>query len=304
MYYYKVYGKVLETDIEFMQLVRCDEISAPDIIVREGMAEEWIAKMDECKKNNQFWEFGNTTSWLCNSTCYLLVENGKELRYVLIPGKNEMYLQSYILGFGLSMMAMQQGILSIHCSAIADEHGALLIAGESGAGKSTVTTEFLEKGYRLMGDDIAWVNKDANGNVVAAPGFPYQKLCRNVAFERGLQSEEMIYIDEDKDKFLVPFRGEFSTESVPIKGFIYLVVTDGEEVVSEPVKGISSFQVIANNLFLRHLLGNDKYKPEIGQKCLEIAAQVPIVIIGRPQEKDTTAKVVSEAFKYADEWRK
>lgn len=192
----------------------------------------------------------------------------------------------------------------MHCSAVADEAGAVLICGESGAGKSTVTTALLEDGYRLMADDMAFVQAVPEKGSVAYPAFPWQKLCRNVAMEKGYCLEDLIYINEEKDKFLVPYRGDFYVDGVPVKQFIMLGVVDGESVLEQAVEGFEKFHVVANNLFLRHLLGKDKYRPDIGQMCLKMAAGIRMNYIGRPNGKDTAAEVVDKVKKILSEDKK
>ena len=291
-YEYTLYGMKVASDLEFHQLVVCEDEKETDLEIVSGMAPNDILACEADKK----YEFGNQRSWLANRTCYLISEEGKRLTYQLKPGGKVTYLQSYLLGFGMSMLAMQRGILSIHCSAVADENGAILIAGESGAGKSTLTAAFLQKGYRLMADDMAWVEITEEQKVMARPAFPYQKLCRDAALSQGYDLESLLYINEDKDKFLVPYRGTFRTEPVPVKGFLMLGLTNEEDVVCVEALGMEKFHICANNLFLRHLLGTDCYHPQIGQKCLKMAAGIPIYYIGRPVDRDTTEQVMQKAF--------
>ena len=151
MYIYQLYGLKLETDLEFRQLVAGEKNGAADVTITAGSIPEEIIKKEAGSK----YEFGETMSWLSNNTCRLLVKDGREITYSLKEGGNPGYLGNYILGWGMSMLALQRGILAVHCSAVANERGAILICGESGAGKSTLTTAFLEQGYRLMADDMA-----------------------------------------------------------------------------------------------------------------------------------------------------
>ena len=61
-----------------------------------------------------------------------------------------------------------------------------------------------------MADDITVV--DCNDKEVSAyPGFPYQKLCRDVVEKKQLDKDDLIYIDEDKDKYLAKWDGTYST---------------------------------------------------------------------------------------------
>ena len=224
------------------------------------------------------------------------VYDGKRITYALTGKGNPEWLQTYILGYGMSMLALQRDMLPIHCSVVADEKGAVLIAGESGAGKSTATTAFLKAGYTLMADDMAW----ADGTMVY-PAFPYQKLCRDVVEREGYDLDELIYIDEQKDKFLARYRGGFSTEARPMKGFILLHLTPEEQVTVRELTGFDRFHVYVGNLFLRRLMTKEqKYAPHIGKIGLDMASKVPILCIGRPAGKDTAEEVVQTAMKWVD----
>ena len=79
-----------------------------------------------------------------------------------------------------------------------------------------------------------------------------------------------------------------------------LGITKEENMVSKEIEGFDKLHVCANNLFLRHLLGKDKYKPEIGQKCLQMAASMPIYFVARPVGKETTEAVIQKCFEFVE----
>ena len=65
-------------------------------------------------------------------------------------------------GRGMSIIGITRGLLSIHCAALADENGAVLISGSSGSGKSTVTTRLLSQGYRLVANVMQFAGQKEN----------------------------------------------------------------------------------------------------------------------------------------------
>lgn len=291
MYYYKLFGITIQSDLEFPQLVVSEDTARHDVLIEKtGFSQEI-----EDKTPQMYYEFGQEYSWLCNTTCQIQVYEGNRITYALTGKGNADWLQTYLLGYGMSMLALQRGLLPIHCSAVANEQGALLIAGESGAGKSTATTAFLKAGYTLMADDMAW----ADGTMVY-PAFPYQKLCRDVVEREGYDLDELIYINEEKDKFLARYRGEFSTEARPIKGFILLHLTREETVTAQELTGFDRFHVYLGNTFLRKLMTKEqKYAPYMGKMGLDMASKVPLLAIGRPVGKDTAEEVVRTAVEWA-----
>lgn len=293
MYYYKIYGLLIASDLSFPQLVVSEDTSRYDVVIEEADLSEDIQRVLPEKK----YDFGREYSWLSNTTCQIQVYNGNRLTYALTGTGNPEWLQTYILGYGMSMLALQRNMLPLHCSVVADERGAVLIAGESGAGKSTATTAFLKEGYTLMADDMAWVD-----GTMVYPAFPYQKLCRDVVGREGYNLDELIYIDEQKDKFLARYRGEFSTEGRPMKGFILLYLTAEEKVTARELTGIDRMHVYVGNLFLRKLMTREqKYAPYIGAIGLEMASKVPLLCIGRPAEGNTAEEVVNVAFDWIKE---
>lgn len=294
MHYYRLYGYLVESELEFPQLVKEEKenIEADIVIVSGVMPEELVEK----EKNRIYYEIGDEYSWLTNPTCMYYVEHGKKITYYLKPEGVEMRLRNYILGFGISLLLLQRGEMAIHGSALHNGKEAILITGESGSGKSTLTNYYLEQGWKLMADDMALVKFSKETGTVVYPAFPYQKLCRNVAIERGYKLEDLIYINEQKDKFLVPCGDGFELGSKPLKKFILLYTCQEEHVSSHEIKGIAKFHICANNLFLRHLLEEQKYLPHIGQKCLELIANVDVHLIARPEGKDTTEAIKQAAF--------
>lgn len=294
-YSYRLYGMRIETDLEFLQLIADENENAqiPVVTIEKGeVPQSVLAEHKETGKNSLF---GEKQSWLSNNTMWMVAENGNHISYQLKEGGIPLYMQTFLLGYGMSMIALQRGLLPIHCSAVADEKGAVLIAGESGSGKSTLTGAFLEKGYRLLADDMALVEPLADGTAVVYPAFPFQKLCRDVVEKRNLNLQKLIYINEEKDKFLVPYEGEFSFKAEKVKTFLMLGISNESEVVVSEVQGIHRMYLYADNLFVRHLLKEERYRPEIGQRCLGMAAAVPSYYLERPGRGDSTKAVLKEA---------
>jgi hypothetical protein len=107
-----------------------------------------------------------------------------------------------------------------------------------------------------------------------------------------LPQEELIYVDEKKDKFLVPYKGAFADAAVSVKAIVILSLTKEENVSFEELSGLPKFQVCMNAWFLRPLFDNDLYAPENGVTGLSLASRIPFYRIARPKNKDSKAEVV------------
>ncbi len=288
MFYYYVYGVHIASVLDFPQLVIDKNVpEKPDVVIVEG---DICDRLNDKVTTNK-WEFGETYTWFINSTGWYEITDGDKITYQCKPGANISYLRSYILGLAMAMLFAQRHMLAVHCSAVSDEFGALLISGESGAGKSSLTTELLKEGFAFVADDVVMTGMDNQKRIMAYPAFPYQKLCRDVVDREGYALEELIYIDEDKDKFLVPYKGLFSSNLVPVKTMIFLTSYNGNTVKSTKIEGLDKVKAIYQNLFLRKLYAYEKVNPFIFKMCLDMAAGIDIIHVMRPMNGYTLMQV-------------
>lgn len=289
MFYYTLYGTKLISDVAFPQLVKVssfDPDAVPHITIKEGKLPAKYLFDRNC-----YSDFLQNESYLSNSFCYLYVENGNSITYQRKNNASDAVLNPYILGWGIAMLFHQRGMLAIHCSCVANEKGAMLISGYSGSGKSTTTAYLLENGYRLMADDIAMLDISDKNHIMAYPAFPYQKLCRDAAERHKLSLDDMIYIDETKDKFLVPYEGSFSLEPERVRSIVVLSARNTSQVLSEELSGIEKWYACLDALFLGPLLGDRVHSAEYGKPCLDLASACPVYKITRPYASDTRKEI-------------
>ena len=288
---YSLYGLTIETDIDFTQLNVLDDSYNTDVVIRRGEClnevTEYLKKSGAYEKK---YEIGLQYSCFMNKGGYYVIKDGKEIIFETKEGYTPMSVSAWLLGYCTAMLLLQRDTLAIHCSAVCvngdgSSRDAFLISGRSGAGKSSLTRKLLERGYKLMADDVAAVR--CEDEVMVYPAFPYQKLVRNEVEKRNLDKNDLIYVDEDKDKFLVPVGDVFSGTPAGIKAMIVIVVGDVHEVQIRKLSGLEQLMAVRNNLFLMALKGDWMESREVLNMCLKMAGKCPVYIIVRPQEGDS-----------------
>lgn len=286
MYYYKIYGQKVESDIDFAQLLVDTSESEPSIrIIRRNTPEDILEQMKK-----RYTSAGERESWFYNKTLRCVIRDGQDIYYEPFDDINEQYLRTYILGYGLSMLFLQRGNLTIHGSCVRKDNQAIIISGMSGAGKSTLTSQFLSAGYEFMADDITLVECNEQ-YAVAYPGFPYQKLCRDVVEKKKLDTKELIYIDEDKDKFLVKWDGEYHTEGVELTTLVVILVGDeNTKLEVKEAQGFEKLQYVVDNLFLKKRILFRENNPQVIKRCLDIASRINILVVTRPYGIDSASQ--------------
>lgn len=121
------------------------------------------------------------------SQCLLRLEQAASARFLINAGQeivlertesgNEETVRTYLLGSALAALLYQRQILPLHGSVVASSAGAVLLAGASGVGKSTLAAVLARRGRTLLADDICAVTLDQAGRPLAHPAWPALKLA-------------------------------------------------------------------------------------------------------------------------------
>ena len=310
MYNYRMYGMRIVSDREIFQLLteeRALELDAregiknavlPVVYIQKGVSEE----MKTRDKDGQKWGIDSKDSWVSNNTAWINVLDGERICYEVKPTGEDSKLNSYLLGFGMALIALQKGILPIHSSGIMKGNNAILISGDSGAGKSSLTAEYIESGFDLMADDVTYIKKGEDDMPYAYPAFPYQKLCRNEVEKRHQGEEGLVYIGEEKDKFLVPWRGNYTAGSRPLRAIVFMSKYDGNELKIMELKGFEKYMVLGRALFMLALLRDKVHQKDIGENVMWLASKVPVIGVLRPDGKDTLAEITRETMEMVEKY--
>ncbi len=293
---YILYGLIIESEVELMQLESADDrLESADVIIRQDdCSQEVLDYLKKAETGKRKYEIGLDYSCFWNIGGYYVIKEGKEIVFEPREGYAAQDLSAWLLGFAFAMLLLQKKTLAIHCSAVCKENAAgekeaFLVSGNSGAGKSTLTRKLLEDGYKLMADDVAAVR--CEDSAVVYPAFPYQKLCRNEVEGRGFDESELIYIDEDKDKFLVPVKELYEASSTKLKAMFFLNVTNCDSVQVKKLSGMEQYMALRHNIFLGVLKGPWLNYPEVIELSMKLAGNCPVYLISRPAKGDSVGEI-------------
>lgn len=294
MYSYKIYNSYLNSDIRLEQLIEAvpDRCNEADIVLKcLPFSDDKIIKLG---KNQCSADVSREEIIFRNERGTFLVSGGNYIQVYPNEGEAVEKLHPFILGYCMSMLFWQRGMMAIHCSAVAVGDSVISIAGGSGSGKSTLTNRLLLSGNRLVSDDVAVISLREDNNKLcsyALPAFPQQKLCRDAAIRRYNDLSELKYIDEDKDKFAVSCRDGFCEDVLPVRAIINLCAANVEQPEIAEITGHDKIRLVLDNLFLRPMFEEeDSFSPEDMFSCMKIASSIDAYKLYRPLNGDTTAQ--------------
>jgi hypothetical protein len=284
-YNYKVYGLNIESEIVLPELLTKDykEGVCADVAISYGsMPKDISTEIEEGK----LFKFKKEKMWfLIKNVAKYYILNGDTIIVEPYNNANSHDVKAFLLGSAFGMLFIQRHTIAIHGGTVVVGGRAIVITGEQGAGKSTLTSALREKGYFFMADDVSVIGKRKDTKHVIHPGYPQQKLCRDAMEKMGYNIEAFKRIDEGRDKYAIPVHKSFIKESMPMGALFEIAIGESPHVEIEEITGIEKLKLLLKNIYrvevTQYLGGN----PEYFKKCLELAKTVPFFKIKRPKEK-------------------
>jgi len=133
------------------------------------------------------------------------VKGGKQITIEPMPEASEDEIRLFLTGSVFGALLFQRGITPIHGSAVKIRDKALIIIGNSAAGKSTLAASLALSGYPLISDDLSAITL-ISGKCVILPGIPNIKLWAD--------SQETLF-PGDSFKRVRPQINKYSIPSIP-----------------------------------------------------------------------------------------
>lgn len=239
--------------------------------------------------NDEFWfHIEDTATYrICNgNTIYIRDRGGKGSE-----------IKTFLLGSAFGSLLIQRNIVAIHGGTILLGDSAVTITGDTGAGKSTLTSAFTCSGCKFFADDVSALDITKDGEVYIRPAYPQQKLCRDAVIKLGLSFDNLKWIDEERDKFAIPSHNTFIKEPRKLKYIIEVCVDKDnkleKDIDIEQVKGIDKLQSIMKNIYRVEMIDIIGLNKEYFKKVSKIASKVKYYRITRKEHIFTIEREVN-----------
>lgn len=188
----------------------------------------------------------------------------------------------YLLGSVFGALMHQRGILPFHCNAVEIEGSAFLFCGDSGAGKSTLAAYFVERGFRLLSDDLCALRFHGDGRLRVSGGVERLRLWQDALEHFGRSSAELTLVPGYEQKFEFPLSKRNSAEPLPVVALYHLRQADLARVAGiVPLRGLSAANSVTANIYRRRhadLIGAAPFYLSVTARIVE---EVPIFSMNR-----------------------
>ena len=189
----------------------------------------------------------------------------------------ELYLNSTVY----AAILHQRKILALHGSCFNYQYNNIMICGDSGAGKSSLTVAFCLNGGTFITDDISPVTFTSDKPYILSLSDTI-KLWEDSLAQLNIKKEGLVKILDDADKFYFPVKKE-ATGTFLLSLLFVLEVTDKAVVEFEEIKGVEKLNLLRSQIYrLEMLKGMPENELLIFHQLADISNNVKIIRVKRP----------------------
>ena len=293
---YRAYGLLVSSAIEIPEFLPAGamEGAEPDVSIAFGSVPEALDPRDT--EGILFQATDDAFIMHVEKVAGYQAVEGKRILVEPRPDSSPGDVRVFLLGSVFGALLQQRGLLPLHAGAVETSSGAILFAGPSGHGKSTLTAVFAARGHRVLCDDVCVLDVDGEGRATAWPSFPQIKLWTDSARLVGKDVTTLRRIRPTREKYAVPVADGFNAEPLRVAAIYDLFPRATAGIVLEPLDGHERFSSVVHNTYRRGFLGK-RLRAHNFQMAAKIASTVRIVRIKRPLfplQTDELVRLVEE----------
>lgn len=290
---YKAFGLNILSDVQLPELFKPDQEERVDIVIESSdLTELWYDLSGSqqkilTKKNLFMFQFPNVATYV--------VQDGKKIIVSSMGGADEDQVRLYILGTCMGALLMQRKILPLHGSAVAINGKAYAFVGEQGAGKSTLAAAFLERGYKLLSDDVIGVSLNEEGIPQVTPSYPQQKLWEDCLGHFDMETSHYRPLFERETKFSVPVHDQFLDKPLPLEG-VFELVKKGNcsgKVELHPIQKLERLHTLFNHTYRNYLIQRFGLMEWHFQFLTRFVNKIDLAQLQRPESGFTANELLS-----------
>lgn len=280
---YMAYGLTIASELELPELLTSTSTSTSDADAAEleiSYGQISTADLDAGTQISPFVWVSDDTFWLhVPGVARFSVSGGSRIVVMPFPGVDQASVRVFLLGSVLGAVLFQRGLLLLHGNAVEVNGRCLVCLGPSGVGKSTLATAFMQRGYRVLADDVVPID----GNCSAVPGFPRLKVWEDTVEKMAIGLEGRTRVRPQLNKFNLSIRDSFCDTPLPVR-WIYLLSAENRQGFEvQPISGMNRFVPLRNNTYRRRFMEGMALRPEHLKRCGELAGRVHFAKVIRPK---------------------
>ena len=195
---------------------------------------------------------------------------------------NQHTLELYLNGSIYGAILHQRMILPLHGSSFSYNGNGIMVCGESGVGKSSITASFSLNEAVFLTDDITPVLFNNNRPLIWAMSDRI-KLWADSLEQLKQEKKGLHQIDAETEKFFFPISPD-KGETHTLHQVFLLAIHDQLEVKFQEITGIEKFTALRNEIYRwEYLLGMPECEPAYFNQITCISKEISVIKVLRPK---------------------
>nr|WP_321487018.1 hypothetical protein [uncultured Draconibacterium sp.] len=216
------------------------------------------------------------------NVAHYLVQNGEKILISPYENTDEESINLYLEGSALGALLHQQGNLPFHGSSFLYKNKGIMICGNSGAGKSSVTAAFCQNNAIYINDDISPVSV-SDSQVSILPVKTRIKLWDDTLNKLNISFDNLNRIRPEMEKFYLSFEEKAPTPQT--LNYIFILSTHNKnEYRATELEGMEKYNALRKQIYRRiYLKGMPETEKKYFVQLFSLANKVRLTRILRPQ---------------------
>ena len=282
--WYRIYGLRVRSQLHLPEVATEAPGGTPDVDVRHGAFEPHVldALLEGRSQKRWVGRLEDGTIWMDSLCACYQIRGGNHI--VFTPKEENadpLLLRTFLLGSAFGFLLHQRGIYPIHGGAIVSAGKAVIITGDKGAGKSTITSALVKRGFSFLADDVSAVQATPQGALIH-PAYPQRKLCRDAAIALDYDLNTLFYLGEDRDKFAIREAENWCPSATPLHWMIELSAQEGAPISVEPIQGGDALPLFLQSIYRRFYYAFAGMPPIRMQEVLNIVSNTHFFRLTHP----------------------
>lgn len=220
------------------------------------------------------------------------IEAGRKITVDPAPNADIDFMRSIIQGELVAAALRQRGMLVLHASCVADDRGAIAFVGLPGWGKTTLAIHLLQRGFRLLTDDVLPICTES-APPKAVPAHPGARLRREIGQELYDDFEHLEDVHERTTKKRIDLSKYFAKDKKDLRKIYFLESEFRGENKIRNIKQSNQIFEVMRHTWANQLLSTPESKKAHLSRAKHITQSVDVSVLERKKTIDRIDELIA-----------
>lgn len=213
---------------------------------------------------------------------WFYASNGNYISMVLNPRATQANIELYLNGSTYGAILHQRKIMPMHASCFVYNNAGVMLCGESGAGKSSLTASMVIDGNSFLTDDITPI-LFSNEQLLIWTMSDRIKLWEDSLLQLNKDKKGLHKIDPETEKFYFPLNS-YKKSTYPLNHIFLISFHENIGIEFQELKGAEKVTALRQEIYrLEYLNGMPENEVFYFNKLVEISNSIKITKLFRPK---------------------